>query len=103
MDNKDKLVKNEKLIRDWNQGAARAIKNYYDHEKDMDNEDLEFVCECSDMRCPRTICMSIKDYERIHKRKNRFVLAHGHEIPAIERTASKRKKFQIVVKPQLTE
>ncbi|HSW79545.1 MAG TPA: hypothetical protein VLG47_02090 [Candidatus Saccharimonadales bacterium] len=97
----DKLVRNEKLIRDWNQGAATAIKNYYGHEPKAQKEELDFVCECSDLHCKYDISLSIKEYEKIHQRKDRFILAAGHENPKIEKVTEKNKNYVIVEKIRL--
>ncbi len=98
MGNSEKLAKNEQLIRDRNQHAAVAIKKYYGHEKGLEDQLLEFVCECSNLKCVFKVTMSIKEYEKIHKRKDRFVLAKGHENLKIEKITDSNDNFEIVEK-----
>lgn len=103
MTSNEKLVENEKRVRDWNQGAVKALKSYYEDEAGFENAVLEFVCECSDLSCERNLSISIKEYEKIHKRKNRFILARGHESPRVEKVTAKKQKFEIVEKPRLAK
>lgn len=62
---------------------------------------IEFVCECSALDCTETVKMTIQAYEKIHKRKDRFVLAKGHEIQSIEKVSLGLDKYNIVEKVEL--
>ena len=40
-----------------------------------------FVCECGDPRCGRTVTLSLSEYERVRAHPNHFVVATNHETP----------------------
>jgi hypothetical protein len=45
---------------------------------------LLFFCECSNGDCTRRVQLTLHEYEEIHKFRDHFVVAPGHEEPAIE-------------------
>jgi len=99
--NKDKLVKNEQIIRNRNRGASSALKKYFGHKKEVINAPIEFVCECSDMECMEPVIVSIAEYEKIHKRDDRFLIVKGHKAPKIEKIVKDKGHFEVVEKPSL--
>jgi hypothetical protein len=101
MSYKEKLIRNEQLIRDKNKVTAKAIKKYFSGTKGLDDAVLQFACECSDLECDAYVTLPIKEYERTHKQNNRFVLAPGHESPLVEKVVKAKESFNIVEKPTL--
>lgn len=99
--NKDKLIKNEKIIRDRNRSAGAALKKYFRGSKEIINTPIEFVCECSDMECQEPIFVSISEYEELHKRNDRFLIVKGHKIPQIEKTVKTDGSLELVEKPSV--
>lgn len=99
--NSEKLIKNEQIIRDHNRAAGRALKKYFGAKKEIMETPIEFVCECSDINCREPISVSIAEYERLHKRRNRFLIIKGHNVPHIEKTIERKGKTELVEKPSL--
>jgi hypothetical protein len=98
---KEKLIRNEQLIRDKNEAITDAIKKYFSGTKGLSTSVLQFTCECSDLDCDAVVTLSIKEYEQIHKQNNRFVLAPGHESPSVEKVVKTNEDLKIVEKPEL--
>jgi hypothetical protein len=59
---------------------------------------LYFNCECSDENCRKRIKVTLTDYNRIHSKRNRFVIACGHDVPKIEDVTEKEAEYCVVTK-----
>ena len=92
------MVRNEQMLRDMNVRAKNGIKKYFRNRDDVKHEPIEFVCECSNVRCKGKVHLSIHEYEEIHRRKDRFVILPGHEAPKVEKGVTKQDRFVIVEK-----
>lgn len=92
------LTRNEQIIRDRNTSGKNAIKQYYRHTKKVVTTPIKFVCECSLLDCREFVEISIDEYEKIHQRKDRFVVAKGHETPIVEKLVSAKPRFHVVEK-----
>jgi hypothetical protein len=75
----ERLAKNEAAFRELNE----RIHGIAD-EQGRDDHAYEFICECADTRCVQRLTLTLEEYEGIRADGARFVLAQGHEIPAIE-------------------
>jgi hypothetical protein len=65
------------------------------HRRD---ERLVVLCECGRIGCNTTLDISLAEYERVRSAFDRFLLAPGHEIDAIERVAERYPDHIVVVK-----
>lgn len=96
------LIRNEQIIRHKNTNAKDAIKKYFNKYKKVKEDKVPFACECSDLNCKEQVNISINEYETIHKRKDRFVIANGHETPLIENVVSTKPRAKVVEKEKLS-
>jgi len=86
----ERLARNEVLFREVNERL---------NEIDRSSITLsEFVCECSDKGCTKTLLVSPGEYEAVRSVPRRFMVARGHEMPEIERIVEDRQRFLIVEK-----
>lgn len=98
----ERMVRNEQKLRDKNIHAKDAIKKYFKKSAEtIAAESLPFVCECSDMNCEHKVKISISEFEKIHKRNDRFAIAKGHETLAVENIVKEKANFDIVEKDNL--
>jgi len=97
----EKLIKNEQIIRDRNKAAGAAIKKFLGGREELMHTPIEFICECSDIDCKETVSVSIAEFERLHRRKNRFLIVKGHKTPQIEHTIDRKGAVELVEKPDL--
>ena len=59
---------------------------------------FEFLCECSNNTCLDRITMTIREYEDVRSKGERFALVAGHDDAAIERVVERRDRFDVVEK-----
>jgi hypothetical protein len=88
-----------------NEAVFRQLNEYIHRGKKADNNSVqkqnnlqEFICECSDELCDKRIKLRLRDFEEIHKVRNRFVIAPGHEVPEIESMLLTQAGYSIVEK-----
>ena len=93
-----RLTRNEKLIRDHNTSVGKGIKRYFHNKKEVKNAPIAFVCECSMLDCNEHVTLSIEQYEQLHKRRDRFVIAPGHAMEAVEKIIKHEPGFDLVEK-----
>lgn len=96
---KERQVRNEQLLRKLNTKASKAIKDYFGdktfHATEMP---LDFNCECSNLACGDSVTMPIKRYEKLHARKDHFVLVKGHESTTVEKIVDDLGEYVVVEK-----
>ena len=66
-----------------------------------EDEPVPFACECDRSECREAIEVPLGEYERAVKPIDRFVVAVGHEDPAVEVVVEERDTYLIVSKPDL--
>lgn len=57
-----------------------------------------FLCECGNLGCSTTIELPIDDYEAIRTDFERFLVAPGHEIEAVDEIVERHRHHLVVVK-----
>jgi len=65
------------------------------------DEPVPFACECDDAACTRGIELSISDYERAVAPPSQFVVAPGHQDPAVEEVVEEHDAYLVVSKDDL--
>ena len=91
MDENQRRATTEALFRDVNERIAESAERF-------DAERTQFVCECADPNCTHRVEASLVEYEEVRAHSARFLLAHGHEHPDIEKVVEQRPRFSIVEK-----
>lgn len=97
-----RLLENEKLCRRLNRkveeldrvisyGNGRGAAGSPTHEPG-------FFCECSDAECLSRLPLGRDEYERVHRRADHFVVAPGHETPAVEDVVERLDGWLVVEK-----
>ncbi|MGN6380446.1 MAG: hypothetical protein ACTHNU_15955 [Gaiellales bacterium] len=65
------------------------------------DEPVPFVCECDDPECVQPIMVSVEEYERAASPDDQFLVAPGHDDPAVERVVEIHPAYVVVSKPSL--
>ncbi len=65
------------------------------------DEPVPFACECDNAACTRGIELSISDYERAVAPPSQFVVAPGHQDPAVEEVVEEHDAYLVVSKDDL--
>lgn len=94
---KERLIQNEELLRDKNTAVAKGIKKYYG-DAEVKDEPIAFVCECSNLTCDERIIAPINMYQRLHERKDRFMVVPCHDRPPVENVVKDHGHFTVVEK-----
>jgi hypothetical protein len=83
-----------------NEDRARSVNEKLERDPSRRDADgvAEFVCECGDADCSRTIEMPVAEYEGVRRNPKRFVVALGHKADAIEVVVEKRPSYTVVEK-----
>jgi hypothetical protein len=63
--------------------------------------ELEFFCACGRADCDARLLLTLSEYEAVHAVPGRFIVAPGHESPAIESVVEARPTYLIVEKRDL--
>jgi hypothetical protein len=86
--------RNEDMLRGANSGLER------DAEADGDDPRTThlLLCECAEA-CGGTVTISFTEWDDVHRSPNRFVVAPGHEDPAVEQIVARDEHYVTVEKP----
>ena len=103
MRNRDELqARNEALLRTVNE-RIRAIDETAEGWAGAD-ERFMFQCECGDTEgCDEQVEMTLAEYERARRQRDRFAVAPGHENAEIERVVERNERFAVVDKGDAVE
>jgi hypothetical protein len=93
----DRAEKNEEAFKAHNERRAAIEEAGHVPE----GEPVPFACECDDAGCVTAIELPLGEYERVVKPVDRFVVALGHEDPAVEVVVERRDTYLVVSKPDL--
>ncbi|SRR6266508_4932617 len=89
---KQRIAETEALFRDVNERIA-------DMSEDFPPRSVEFYCECADPTCLERLELPLEDYERVRDRGGTsFLLAPGHEEPAVEAVVEQCDDYTVVDK-----
>jgi hypothetical protein len=61
-------------------------------------ERVEFICECADLDCGKTLRLSVAEYEHIRSSPVRFPIALGHDVPQVEDVVEENDHYVVVQK-----
>jgi len=85
------MARTESAFREVNEAIAKTAARF-------DASEADFVCECADPECAHRITAELDDYEDVRADATRFIVARGHDEPAIERVVRRRSDYDIVEK-----
>jgi hypothetical protein len=92
MDFAERAARNEEVFRDVNMRIEQGVKMH-----DVLGEAL-YHCECDNASCFEMVSLAGVDYERVAAERYQFVIAPGHEDPAIERVLERHESYSVVEK-----
>ncbi len=86
-----RLATNEATFRDVNEAIERG-------RWPGESGTIAFRCECAALGCTRMIEMSPREYESVRAHPRRFLVAVGHDIPALETVVEVHDDYVVVEK-----
>ena len=60
--------------------------------------DGELLCECANTDCAKPIPLTLTEYEAVRRIPTHFLVAPGHDVPAIERVVEANERYVVVEK-----
>ncbi len=91
------LIENEKLLRRSNERTQKRIKRDFTATERAKTA-IHFYCECASVPCTMRIQLTEAEYEIIHRERDKFIVAKGHEIAKVEKIVAEHEGFYIVEK-----
>ena len=88
---KYQIARNEALFREVNERVQEV-------SEDRATLTTDFVCECGDATCTKTVALQDEEYEHVRADPRLFAIVPGHEIPDVEELVSQNERFSIVRK-----
>ena len=86
----ERLARNQALFREVNERLTEIRSPVVSYR--------ELVCECSDPTCTKSLAVAMEEYEAVRSYPRRFLVAHGHELPEVERVVENKDRFLVVEK-----
>ncbi|HEX6700558.1 MAG TPA: hypothetical protein VF101_07485 [Gaiellaceae bacterium] len=90
----ERVARNEAMYRAVNREIEYAAQQHGDGPAD----ELDIVCECGEPACAATITLTIAEYDEIHRERDRFAVAPGHENPELEHVVKRTDDYLVVDK-----
>lgn len=86
-----KMARTESAFREVNEAIAKTAARF-------DATETAFVCECADPDCAHRITAELDDYEDVRADPTHFLVAEGHDEPAIETVVEENGDYAVVEK-----
>jgi len=67
-------------------------------ERSAAQDDLEYLCECADTSCSRTIRLTHAEYEGVRANRDHYLVLPGHVVPAVENVVEHHDGWLVVKK-----
>lgn len=88
-----RAAKNQSLFREVNERVEGIAKTF-----DLDDQHLDFICECAQTDCVERLAMSVSEYETVRSVPNHFAIVDGHQIDDVEDVVARTDRYLVVAK-----
>jgi len=88
-----RIAENEARFRLINEQLRRSLDGL-----PLEDEPIEFVCECGEAECATPLVLPLADYERVRADPVHFAVLPGHEKPDAEDVVERNDAFFVVAK-----
>jgi hypothetical protein len=93
-----RIAENEVVLREVNERIAEKTSDLEARGLAEDDETSEYLCACGRPDCEESLKLTVTELEEAHEREDQFVVAPGHENPAIEDVVSRHDGYSVVRK-----
>ena len=90
----ERVARNEAMYRTVNREIEYAAQQLGDGADD----ELTIVCECGRPDCDATLSITIREYDDVHRQRDRFAVAPGHENQSLEGIVTRTDAYVVVDK-----
>ncbi len=88
----ERLAHNEDVFRELNERIEAGTWVVSAEQR------IAFTCECAALGCNVLVELTVAEYESVRAHARRFLLAPGHELPAIETVVHRGEGYVVVEK-----
>lgn len=92
-----RLIENEVIFKEHNKEILAVVKQLAVKDR-IDEQTLQFYCECSNEFCIETIALPPKTYESLHSSLRQFIVKPGHETDEIEKVIETSPEYSVIEK-----
>jgi hypothetical protein len=93
----ERQARNESMMRSVNDRIAALDKSATDWA--APDQQFEFQCECGKTSgCDGRVLMTLAEYERVRRQRDRFAVVPGHETDEVEYAVERHERYVIVDK-----
>jgi hypothetical protein len=85
-----RAARSQAMFREVNERIVELSKSW--------SAEPQFVCECESTDCAETITLTTDEYEAVRSDPGSFVVALGHNVPAVEETVYSTDRYLVVRK-----
>lgn len=89
----ERIGLNEAVFREVNERIQQVAESF-----DLQDEQLDLLCECGRAECVDRISMNHGEYEELRSESHQFAIRPGHDEPDVERVVAKKNGYDIVQK-----
>lgn len=86
---------NEAIFRQVNEQIRDINRDLAEDESTM-----TVICECGNADCAERLEIGVAAYEQVRSDARLYVIAHGHEIPAVEQVIEEADGYDVVQKDE---
>ena len=86
----ERCARNQILFREVNNRILGLGDRFSAEDK------TDFLCECSDLDCDKTISLTAEEYRSVRADPIRFVTSPGHLEPTVDKVVGRPDRFWIV-------
>lgn len=97
---KRQLINVELATRARNKRMHKVLDRHIPEEEKAVTK-IEFTCECADPDCQVHIPLTLEEYDALHQDFTKFVVAKGHNYPALEKVKLTTRQAAMVEKYEL--
>ncbi len=93
-----RIAENESRFREINDRLRDSLRSL-----PVDDEPVDFICECGHADCTETVRLQLDEYERVRQDPLLFALLPGHQIEDAEDVLSANERYLVVRKRPPTQ
>lgn len=90
--------RNERVQEGFDEIRRIAQEDNQEFEPHTDDSPLQFFCECADENCTQRIELKPSMYNKIHEKRDQFIIVCGHQVTAIEQLVTETPSYSVVKK-----
>jgi len=93
-----RIAANEVVLREVNEHIAEKTSDLEARGLAADDETSVYLCSCGQPDCEESLELTLSEFESAHARSDQFVVAPGHNLPAIEEVVAEHDGYVVVRK-----